>query len=112
MPVTFDIYPEFIEAKLHRVDTIERAYEEKLMEEKWSRNKTLQRPPPKIIFFSELENTICKLNEVFGEQEEYHKSLEELITAYGTRRIHTKDSTAWINFRGCYYKNNGYHYCV
>jgi hypothetical protein len=63
-------------------------------------------------FFSELENTICKLNEVFGEQEEYHKSLEELITAYGTRRIHTKDSTAWINFRGCYYKNNGYHYCV
>jgi len=49
-----------------------------------------------------LENTICKLNEVFGEQEEYHKSLEELITAYGTRRIHTKDSTAWINFRGCY----------
>lgn len=55
-------------------------------------------------FFSELENTICKLNEVFGEQEEYHKSLEELITAYGTRRIHTKDSTAWINFRGCYYK--------
>jgi hypothetical protein len=55
-----------------------------------------------------LENTICKLNEVFGEQEEYHKSLEELITAYGTRRIHTKDSTAWINFRGCYYKNNGF----
>ena len=44
-----------------------------------------------------MENTICKLNEVFGEQEEYHKSLEELITAYGTRRIHTKDSTAWIN---------------
>jgi hypothetical protein len=43
MPVTFDIYPEFIEAKLHWVDTIERAYEEKLMEEKWSRNKTLQR---------------------------------------------------------------------
>ena len=42
----------------------------------------------------------------------HHKSLEELITAYGTRRIHTKDSTAWINFRGCYYKNNGYHYCV
>ena len=41
MPVTFDIYPEFIEAKLHRVDTIERAYEEKLLEEKWSRNKTL-----------------------------------------------------------------------
>ena len=40
MPVTFDIYPEFIEAKLHRVDTIERAYEEKLLEEKWSRNKT------------------------------------------------------------------------
>ena len=59
-----------------------------------------------------MENTICKLNEVFGEQEEYHKSLEELITAYGTRRIHTKDSTEWINFRGCYYKNNGYHYCV
>ena len=26
-----------------------------------------------------MENTICKLNEVFGEQEEYHKSLEELI---------------------------------
>ena len=25
------------------VDTIERAYEEKLLEEKWSRNKTLQR---------------------------------------------------------------------
>ena len=40
MPVTFDIYPEFIEAKLHWVDTIERAYEEKLLEEKWSRNKT------------------------------------------------------------------------
>jgi hypothetical protein len=59
-----------------------------------------------------LENTICKLNGAFGEREEYHKSLEELITAYGTRRIHTKDSTAWINFRGCYYKNNGYHYCV
>ena len=98
MPVTFDIYPEFIEAKLHRVDTID--------------NKTLQRYKKKINSFSELENTICKLNEVFGEQEEYHKSLEELITAYGTRRIHTKDSTAWINFRGCYYKNNGYHYCV
>jgi hypothetical protein len=47
-----------------------------------------------------------------NSREEYHKSLEELITAYGTRRIHTKDSTAWINFRGCYYKNNGYHYCV
>lgn len=43
VPVTFDIYPEFIEAKLHRVDTIERAYEEKLLEVKWSRNKTLQR---------------------------------------------------------------------
>ena len=96
MPVTFDIYPEFIEAKLHRVDTIDRVYEEKLMEEKWSRNKTLQRYKKKINSFSELENTICKLNEVFGEQEEYH----------------TKDSTAWINFRGCYYKNNGYHYCV
>ena len=41
--MAFDIYPEFIEAKLHRVDTIERAYEEKLLEEKWSRNKTLQR---------------------------------------------------------------------
>ena len=32
MPVTFDIYPEFIETKMHRVDTIDRAYEEKLME--------------------------------------------------------------------------------
>ena len=112
MPVTFDIYPEFIEAKLHRVDTIDRVYEEKLMEEKWSRNKTLQRYKKKINSFSELENTICKLNGAFGEREEYHKSLEELITAYGTRRIHTKDSTAWINFRGCYCKNNGYHYCV
>lgn len=102
MPVTSDIYPEFIEAKLHRVDTIDRAYEEKLMEEKWSRNKTLQRYKKKINSFSELESTICKLNGAFGEREEYHKSLEELITAYGTRRIHTKDSTAWINFRGCY----------
>ena len=49
-----------------------------------------------------MESTICKLNGAFGEREEYHKNLEELITAYGTRRIHTKDSTAWINFRGCY----------
>ena len=102
VPVTFDIYPEFIETKMHRVDTIDRAYEEKLMEEKWSRNKTLQRYKKKINSFSELESTICKLNGAFGEREEYHKSLEELITAYGTRRIHTKDSTAWINFRGCY----------
>lgn len=112
MPVTFDIYPEFIEAKLHRVDTIERAYEEKLLEEKWSRNKTLQRYKKKINSFSELENTIYKLNEVLGGRDEYNKSLEELIAVYGTRRNSTKDSTAWINFRGCYYKNNGYHYCV
>ena len=43
MPVTFDISTELNEAKMHRVDKIERAYEEKLLEEKWSRNKTLQR---------------------------------------------------------------------
>ena len=66
MPVTFDIYPEFIETKMHRVDTIDRAYEEKLMEEKWSRNKTLQRYKKKINSFSELESTICKLNGAFG----------------------------------------------
>ena len=112
MPITFDIYPEFLEAKMHRVDTIDRAYEEKLMEEKWSRNKTLQRYKKKINSFSELENTIYKLNEVLGGRDEYNKSLEELIAVYGTRRNSTKDSTAWINFRGCYYKNNGYHYCV
>ena len=53
MSVTFDIYPEFIETKMHRVDTIDRAYEEKLMEEKWSRNKTLQRYKKKINSFSE-----------------------------------------------------------
>ena len=56
MPVTFDIYPEFIETKMHRVDTIDRAYEEKLMEEKWSRNKTLQRYKKKINSFSEEYN--------------------------------------------------------
>lgn len=110
MPVTFDIYPEFIEAKLHRVDTIDRVYEEN----SWKKSGQEIRHCNVIKenkFFSELESTICKLNGA-GEREEYHKSLEELITAYGTRRIHTKDSTAWINFRGCYYKNNGYHYCV
>lgn len=106
MPITFDIYPEFLEAKMHRVDTIDRAYEEKLMEEKWSRNKTLQRYKKKINSFSELENTIYKLNEVLGGRDEYNKSLEELIAVYGTRRNSTKDSTAWINFRGCYWSKS------
>lgn len=38
--------------------------------------------------------------------DEYNKSLEELITVYGTRRNSTKDSTAWINFRGCYWSKS------
>lgn len=90
---------------MNRVDTVDKACEEKLLSVKWSRNKSLQRYRKKVYSFEKLKYAIEELVEIFGNRDIYKGSVEELLKTYGKKRENFGDWNAWINFRGCYQSN-------
>lgn len=102
IPITIDIYPDYMDLKTNRVDTIDEVCEEKLLSKKWSRNKSLQRYRKKADSFEKFKYAIEELVEIFGNREEYKGSIEDLLKLYGNKREKAGDWNAWINFRGCY----------
>lgn len=105
IPITIDISRDFLELKMNRVDTIDEVCEEKLLSEKWSRNRSLQRYRKKVDFTEKLKNEVKNLIEIFGERGVYAGSTEKLLKTYGRKRKNVGDWSAWMNFRGCYLSN-------
>ncbi len=102
IPITIDIFRDFLELKMNRVDTVDNVCEEKLLIKKWSRNQSLQRYRKKVDSFEKLRSSIEELVEIFGNRGVYGGSIDELLKIYGKKRKNSGDWNAWINFRGCY----------
>lgn len=105
IPITIDIFPDFLELKMNRVDTVDKVCEDKLLTAKWSRNKSLQRYRKKADSYAKLRYMIEELMEIFGNRGAYEGNIEELLKLYGKKRENSADWNAWINFRGCYLSN-------
>lgn len=110
VPVTIDIFSEYLDIKTTRVDTVDAFCEEQLLARKWSRNKSEQRFRKKVNSFENFRYAIRDLVQIFGDRNIFDSSLENLIETYGRKRNNTKDWAAWINFRGCYASETFYQY--
>lgn len=89
IPITIDIFPDFLELKMNRVDTVDKACGEKLLTAKWSRNKSLQRYRKRADSYEEFRDVIEELAEMLVyEADEIGKIITKLVNIIASFEIY------------------------